>query len=77
MVKNSPDLCVLGGRSFLHNSLRSNKYKKKLIRRIIIIASWRIWKTRNEKRYEGKEAKLEMVLEDAKALSFLCLKIGL
>lgn len=48
--------------------------EKDIIHGIIIIACWRIWKTRNERLYGGKEVKIGEIIGDIKSLWLLWFK---
>ncbi|KAK1415847.1 hypothetical protein QVD17_31635 [Tagetes erecta] len=57
-----------------HKSINGSRLKKKAIQAIILTACWKIWKTRNEKVFDGKPVNITNLLHDIKSLSFLWAK---
>ncbi|KAK1420794.1 hypothetical protein QVD17_22660 [Tagetes erecta] len=57
-----------------HKYINVSRLKKKAIQAIILTACWKIWKTRNEKVFEGKPVNITNLFHDIKSLSFLWAK---
>ncbi|XP_022018943.2 uncharacterized protein LOC110918975 [Helianthus annuus] len=57
-----------------HNFVGLFGIKKEVFKGIIRIVVWCIWKARNKKRFEGKEARIGDIINDVKALGFLWFK---
>ncbi|KAJ0493828.1 putative reverse transcriptase zinc-binding domain-containing protein [Helianthus annuus] len=58
----------------LHKHFDGNKWAKKIIRGIVMISCWAIWKERNKKIFEGHIPRVTEVVACIKTVSFLWLK---
>ncbi|XP_076927157.1 uncharacterized protein LOC143590618 [Bidens hawaiensis] len=57
-----------------YNSVGLGNREKEAFHGIVVIACWRLWKARNDKKFEGKEVKIEEIIGDIKSLGFLWYK---
>ncbi|XP_021975427.1 uncharacterized protein LOC110870555 [Helianthus annuus] len=55
----------------LHRVQGLSPIRKKIVRGVMIVCCWRLWKARNERVFENKDAKVVEVVAEVKALSFL------
>ncbi|KAM0044311.1 putative reverse transcriptase zinc-binding domain-containing protein [Helianthus debilis subsp. tardiflorus] len=58
----------------VHNHAGLDEKKKKVLKGLIRIRCWSIWRSRNEARFKNKEAKLEFIIGEVKKLGFLWYK---
>ncbi|KAJ0842667.1 putative reverse transcriptase zinc-binding domain-containing protein [Helianthus annuus] len=58
----------------MHKLIPMSTRRKEVLRGVIIIACWRIWKARNERIFEDRKSSVAEIVADLKALGFLWLK---
>ncbi|XP_022004562.1 uncharacterized protein LOC110902140 [Helianthus annuus] len=58
----------------IHEMVKGGKWAKKVIRGIIMVTCWAIWKSRNDKVFRGITPKVAEVVATVKSCSFLWLK---
>ncbi|MFS7952746.1 hypothetical protein Hanom_Chr07g00610561 [Helianthus anomalus] len=55
----------------IHKYIPGNKTKKKVIQSIIVVACWCLWKARNEMIFSNRPVKVEKIMGEVMAYSFL------
>ncbi|KAJ0467691.1 putative reverse transcriptase zinc-binding domain-containing protein [Helianthus annuus] len=58
----------------VHKYILGNKTKKKVIQSVIVVACWCLWKARNEIIFSNRPVKVEKIMGDVMAYSFLWIK---
>ncbi|XP_022004376.1 uncharacterized protein LOC110901927 [Helianthus annuus] len=58
----------------MHKLIPMSARRKEVLRGVIIIACWRIWKARNERIFEDIKSSVAEIVADLKVLGFLWLK---
>lgn len=58
----------------LYKNMHGGKWRKKIIRGIVLIGSWALWNARNAKVFQHKEVKVMEVVAEVKSKAFLWLK---
>ncbi|XP_022040479.1 uncharacterized protein LOC110943029 [Helianthus annuus] len=58
----------------IHNHVGLDGKKKKVLKGLVRIGCWSIWKMRNNARFENKEVKLEYIFGEVKKIGFLWFK---
>ncbi|KAM0041803.1 putative reverse transcriptase zinc-binding domain-containing protein [Helianthus debilis subsp. tardiflorus] len=58
----------------LYKNVHAGKWRKKIIRGIVMVTAWVIWNVRNEKIFQNKDNKIADVVAEVKSKAFLWLK---
>ncbi|PWA39476.1 RNA-directed DNA polymerase, eukaryota, Reverse transcriptase zinc-binding domain protein [Artemisia annua] len=58
----------------LYKNVHGGKWKKKIVRGIVLIGIWAIWNARNEKIFQGKDMIVMKTVAEVKSKAFLWLK---
>ncbi|KAJ0456229.1 putative reverse transcriptase zinc-binding domain-containing protein [Helianthus annuus] len=58
----------------LYKNVHGGKWRKKIIRGIVMVTTWVLWNTRNVKIFQDKDTKIMEVVAEVKSRSFLWLK---
>ncbi|MFS8023181.1 hypothetical protein Hanom_Chr16g01448441 [Helianthus anomalus] len=58
----------------LYKNVHGGKWRKKIIRGIVMVTTWALWNTRNVEIFQDKDTKIMEVVAEVKSRSFLWLK---
>ncbi|XP_035845203.1 uncharacterized protein LOC118491490 [Helianthus annuus] len=58
----------------IHKFVGGSKIKPKVIRGVVIVTCWKIWKTRNDRVFSQRDSNVANIVADVKSISFLWFK---